>query len=133
MALTGTGQILGFTAVDTPSANPTAAYPLDSLNPTMKTLTTIKYANMSVKIVDVTQGIPYSSVTGVPINPLVPPVPPQLPRPVVVPIVNTTVFMEGTLVTVDGDAVSGPGAIPDPRILHSASIYATIFIGTNIV
>jgi len=136
--MTLTGQILGFTAVDTPSANPTAVYPLQSVNPVMKALPTIKYNigvgteenYRNVDIVDVTQ-VPYSSVPGAPTNPLVPPAPPELPRPSVVPIQNTTVFMEGNLVTVDGDGVAGPGALPDPRILHSTSIYGKIFIGTN--
>ena len=130
MAGTGTGQILGITAVDSPSANPTAVYPLESVNPVMKTLTTIKYDNISIKIVD-TAEVPYSSVPGAPIPPNIVAIPPELPRPIVVPIQNTTVFMEGNLVTVDGDGVAGPGAFPDPRILHGTSIYGTIIIGTN--
>lgn len=138
MASPGTGQILGEIAVDTPSENITAVYPPKPVEFKTKKLETIKYNTGSgdtetyekVEIVDVTQGIPYTSVPGV-AKPAMAPMPPQLPRPVVVPVQNTTVFMENQLVTIDGDGVAGPGALPDPRILHGGSIYGTIIIGTN--
>lgn len=137
MAGVGTGQILGQVAVDTLSANPTGTFPPKSVSFEMKKLNTIKYnfadSSETMEIVDVTKGTPYESVNGIPFPPLTSTIPPQLPRPVVVPIQNTTVFMEGTLVTVDGDAVAGPGALPDPRILHGSGSYANIIIGTNVV
>ena len=76
-----------------------------------------------------------TDVSGVPINPLVPPVPQPLPRtPPIVGIVNSAargVYFEGTLVPVSGDGVTGIGAAPDPRLLTLPVKYPTIFIGTQ--
>jgi len=124
--------------VDTLSENITATYPPLAVPFVMKPTPTILYnlgtdeepQYQTVKIVDVTKGIPYPPVPGV-AKPGMTPLPPQLPRPVVVPVKNTTVFFEDILVTVDGDAVAGPGALPDPRILHGSPLYDNIIIGTN--
>ena len=59
---------------------------------------------------------------------------PVLIRPNIAPVQNTSVFMEGELVTVTGDGMSGLPASPNPRPitgLTSETLYPTIRIGTN--
>ena len=59
---------------------------------------------------------------------------PLLIRPSITPVQNTSVFMEGKLVTVTGDGMAGLPASPNPRPitgLTSPTLYPTIRIGTN--
>ena len=127
------GCIADSTTVDTASANPTATYPIQSHGGSNITCNTI-YSNQA-KIKHLDRTTDPTDVTGVPIQPLVPPVPQPLPRtPPVVGIVNTEargVYFEGVLVPVIGDGITGAGATPDPRPLTTPTLYPTIHIGTR--
>ena len=73
-------------------------------------------------------------ISQAPINPTIPPVPQPLVRNDLVSLVNSDergVYIEGKLVPVIGDALSGIGASPNPRPLTSATNYPTIYIGTK--
>jgi len=125
------GNIADSSTMDTESANGTAVYPKQA-HGVSKTYLTIYSGGGLVSGIDPI--VPATPVTGIPINPLVPPVPQPLVRPKVVAIVNTDargVYFEGTLVPVIGDGVSGAGAAPDPRILTMPGKYGSIFIGTR--
>ena len=135
MALTGNepGNIADSSTLDTASANPTASYPLQAHYGSNKTYQTIYCGGAKIEGLD-----PLSDptdVSGVPINPLVPPVPQPLPRTApIVGIVNSAargVYFENTLVPVIGDGVIGAGALPNPRLLTTPGKYPTIFIGTR--
>ena len=127
------GNIADSSTMDTASANPTAAYPLQAHGGSDKTYNSIYSGGSQIKGIDPTSDP--TDVTGVPINPLVPPVPQPLPRtPPIVPIVNVAargVYFEGTLVPVTGDGVIGIGAVPTPRLLTTPGKYPTIYIGTR--
>ena len=127
------GCIADSSTVDTASANPTAAYPLQSHGGSDTTCTSIFIGGAKVQHIDITSDP--TDVSGVPINPLVPPVPQPLPRtPPIVGIVNSAargVYFEGNLVPVIGDAITGAGALPVNRPLTTPTKYPTIFIGTR--
>ena len=127
------GCIADTTTVDTVSTNPTATYPIQSHGGDNITCNTIYSDQAKIKHLDRTSDP--TDVTGVPINPLVPPVPQPLPRtPSVVGIVNTEargVYFEGKLVPVIGDGITGAGAAPNPRLLTTPTNYPTIHIGTK--
>ena len=128
-----TGTMVDSLTQDTASANATAIYQLQSHFGTDKTYNTIYCGGAQISALD-----PLSDptdVSGIPIQPLVPPVPQPLPRtPPIVPIVNTAargVYFEGTLVPVTGDGVTGAGAVPTPRLLTAPGKYGSIFIGAR--
>lgn len=76
----------------------------------------------------------HPNVPGVAKPPAVP-TPPFIERPTIIAQQNTTVFFEGILVTVSGDAmvqVGVPLPQPDPRLLTEPTLYPTILIGTQI-
>ena len=127
------GCIADTTTVDTASTNGTAAYPIQSHGGGNTTCVTIYSNNALIKHVDIASKP--TDVTGVPINPLVPPVPQPLPRtPPIVGIANTAargVYFEGKLVPVIGDGITGAGAAPSPRLLTTPTLYPTIHIGTR--
>ena len=127
------GCIADTTTIDTASANPTATYPIQSHGGGNTTCNTIYSNSAKIQHIDITSDP--TDVTGVPINPLVPPVPQPLPRtPPVVGIVNTAargVYFEGILVPVIGDGITGAGAAPSPRLLTTPTLYPTIHIGTR--
>ena len=128
-----TGTMVDSLTQDTASANPTAIYPLQSHYGTDKTYSTIYCGGAQITGLDPTSDP--TDVSGIPIQPLVPPVPQPLPRtPPIVPIVNTAargVYFEGVLVPVIGDGVTGIGAAPTPRLLTTPGKYPTIVIGTR--
>ena len=132
-----TGNIASSAAVDTASANATATYIAQAHGGPSKTYQTVYTGRMTsmmqIQSVDPT-GIP-TPVSGVPIQPLVPPVPQPLPRvPPIVGIVNSAargVYFDGTLVPVEGDGINAPAAAPSPRVLTTGGTYPTIFIGTR--
>ena len=127
------GCIADSTTVDTGSANATATYPMQSHGGKDITCSTIYSGGSKITHIDVTSDP--TDVTGVPIQPLVPPVPQPLPRtPPLVGIVNTAargVYFEDKLVPVIGDGITAPLAAPDPRLLTTPTKYPTIFIGTR--
>ena len=127
------GNIVDSSTNDVASANPTATYPVQPHGGTNKTYSTIYSGDEQITGLDPTSDP--TDVTGIPIQPLVPPVPQPLPRtPPVVGIVNSEargVYFEDTLVPVSGDGVTGIGAAPDPRLLTLPVKYPTIFIGTG--
>ena len=127
------GCIADTTTIDTASANPTATYPIQSHGGDNITCNTIYSDQAKIKHLDRTTDP--TDVTGVPIQPLVPPVPQPLPRtPPVVGIVNTEargVYFEGKLVPVIGDGITGAGAAPNTRLLTTPTNYPTIHIGTK--
>ena len=133
MAVDPTGNIADSLTMDTASANGTAIYALQAHYGSDKTYQTIWSGGGRIVGLDPTSDP--TDVSGVPINPLVPPVPQPLPRtPPVVGIVNSAargVCFEGTLVPVIGDGVTGIGAAPNPRPLTTPEKYPTIYIGTR--
>ena len=127
------GNIVSPAAIDTASANATATYIQQPHGGPSKIYSTICSAGGPIQSVDpIGQPTP---VTGVPLQPLVPPVPQPLTRlPPITGIVNSVargVYFEGTLVPVVGDGIKAPGAAPDPRVLTTGGTYPTIFIGTT--
>lgn len=128
-----TGNMATSLTMDTASSNGTAIYPLQAHYGPNKTYNTIYSGGTPISALD-PMGDP-TDVSGVPTNPVVPPVPQPLPRTgPIVGIVNTAargVYFEGTLVPVIGDGVTGIGAVPSPRILTTPGKYSTIFIGTR--
>ena len=133
MAWDPTGNIVDSSVVDTASANPTATYPLQAHGGSDITYNTIYSGGGKITGLDPTSDP--TDVSGVPIQPLVPPAPQPLPRtPPIVGIVNSAargVYFENTLVPVIGDGITGIGAIPNPRLLTITGKYPTIFIGTR--
>ena len=127
------GNIADASTSDTNSLNATANYFMQPHGGTTKTYNTIYSGGAQITGLD-PMGDP-TDVPGVPIQPLVPPVPNPLPRtPPIVPIVNVAargVYFEGTLVPVIGDGITGSGAVPTPRPLTLPGKYPTIFIGTR--
>ena len=127
------GNIASSAAVDTASANATATYIQQPHGGPSKTYLTVYSGNSLIQSVDPI-GTP-TPVSGVPIQPLVPPVPQPLPRvPPIVGIVNSAVrgvYFDGTLVPVEGDGINAPAAAPSPRVLTTGGTYPTIFIGTR--
>jgi len=127
------GCIADSTTVDTGSTNATAAYPVQSHGGSDITCNTIYSNEAKIKHLDVNADP--TDVAGVPIQPLVPPVPSTLPRtPPLVGIVNTAargVYFEDKLVPVIGDGITAPLAAPNPRLLTTPTKYPTIFIGTR--
>lgn len=127
------GNIASSAATDTASANATATYIQQPHGGPSKIYSTICSAGGPIQSVDPI-GTP-TPVAGVPLQPLVPPVPQPLPRtPPIVGIVNSVargVYFEGTLVPVIGDGITGIGAAPNPRVLTIGGTYPTIFIGTT--
>ena len=127
------GNIADSSTQDTPSANSTATYPLQAHGGSDITCNTI-YSGGS-KITHLDRLSDPTDVTGIPIQPLVPPVPQPLPRtPPVVGIVNSEargVYFENILVPVIGDGITGSGAAPNPRLLTTPGKYPTIYIGTR--
>ncbi len=125
------GNIADATTLDTQSVNATATYP-PLAHGVNKTYNTIYSGNSQIN--GINPNTKATDVTGVPIQPLVPPVPQPLVRGKVVGIVNSEargVYFESTLVPVIGDGVMAPLAQPDPRPLTSPGKYPTIFIGTR--
>ena len=127
------GCIADSTTLDTGSTNATAAYPVQSHGGSDITCLTIYSGGSKIKHIDVISDP--TDVAGVPIQPLVPPVPSTLPRtPPLVGIVNTAargVYFEDKLVPVIGDGITGVGAAPSPRPLTTPTLYPTIHIGTR--
>ena len=133
MAVPVPGLIADSTTVDTVSTNPTATYPLQAHGGSDITYNTIYSGGSKITGLDPTSDP--TDVSGIPINPLAPPIPQPLPRtPPIVGIVNSAVrgvYFEGTLVPVIGDGITGSGAVPTPRPLTLPGKYPTIFIGTR--
>lgn len=133
MAWDPTGNIVDSSVVDTASANPTATYALQAHGGSDITYNTIYSGGGKITGLDPTSDP--TDVSGVPIQPLVPPAPQPLPRtPPIVGIVNSAargVYFENTLVPVIGDGILGAGAAPSPRLLTLSGKYPTIFIGTR--
>lgn len=127
------GCIADSTTVDTASINVTANYPIQSYGGKNITCGTIYSGGARLKHLDRTHDP--TDVFGNIQQPLVPVVPQPLPRtPPLVAIVNTDargVYFEGNLVPVIGDGITSPGALPDPRLLTTPTLYPTIFIGTR--
>ena len=127
------GCIVDSTVTDTNSANPTATYAPQVHGGSDITCNTI-YSNQA-KIKHLDRTTKPTDVTGVPIQPLIPPVPQPLVRtPPIVGIDNTEargVYFEGKLVPVIGDGITGAGAAPSPRLLTTPTNYPTIHIGTK--
>ena len=137
-----TGNIADATTEDTTSANATAQYNQQAHGGPIKSYQTI-YSSAgggtsggpSVEIMGLDPlGTP-TPVTGIQLQPLVPPVPqPFVRTPPIVGIVNSAargVYFEGTLVPVIGDGVTGAGAAPTPRLLTEPGNYNSIYIGTR--
>ncbi len=133
MAVPVPGLIADSTTVDTVSTNPTATYPLQAHGGSDITYNTIYSGGSKITGLDPTSDP--TDVSGIPINPLAPPIPQPLPRtPPIVGIVNSAargVYFENTLVPVIGDGITGSGAVPTPRPLTLPGKYPTIFIGTR--
>ena len=132
MAVNLTGNPANSSTVDTGSANPTATYMSQPNGGTDYTCATVYSDEAGLTFLDPLST--YTSVTGTPINPTIPPVPQPLVRNDLVSLVNSDergVYIEGKLVPVIGDALSGIGATPNPRPLTSATDYPTIYIGTK--
>tara|TARA_B100000427_G_scaffold43127_1_gene31590 strand:+ start:161 stop:559 length:399 start_codon:yes stop_codon:yes gene_type:complete len=127
------GCIADVTTVDTVSANPSATYPIQSHGGKNMTCSSI-YSN-GAKITHLDPITDPTDVTGVPIQPLVPPVPQPLPRTApIVGIVNSVargVYFEDVLVPVIGDGINAPLATPEKRPLTTPTLYPTIHIGTR--
>jgi len=70
---------------------------------------------------------PYPSVPGLP-QPA-----PDCVRGPIIPTQNTSVYFEGQLVVVNGDAIQGSVGVPNPRVLTEPTLYPTILIGTQVV
>ena len=133
-----TGNIASSAAIDTASANATATYIAQAHGGPSKTYQTV-YTGRMTSMMQIQSVDPIGTptpVSGVPIQPLVPPVPQPLPRtPPVVGIVNIEargVYFEGKLVPVIGDGITGAGAVPEKRPLTTPTLYPTIHIGTKI-
>ena len=131
-----TGEIANIGMSDTKSVNPDGAiYPPIPIGGIEEELQTIKtsVAGKPVRMVIIDQE--KSIGTHPPVTYSNPPVgTPILSRPSITPVQNTSVFMEGQLVTVTGDGMAGPPAVPNPRPitgLTSPTLYPTIRIGTN--
>jgi len=132
VAVNLTGNPANSSTVDTGSANPTATYISQANGGTDYTCVTVYSDGGGLTFLDPLST--YTPVTGTPINPTIPPVPQPLVRNDLVSLVNSDergVYIEGKLVPVIGDALSGIGASPNPRPLTSATNYPTIYIGTK--
>ena len=133
MAISYKGCIVDSTVTDTNSANPTATYTAQTHGGTDITCATIYSDQAKIKHLDRTTKP--TDVSGVPIQPLIPPVPQPLVRtPPIVGIVNTEargVYFEDKLVPVIGDGINAPLAAPNPRLLTTPTNYPTIHIGTK--
>ena len=128
-----TGNIVDSSVVDTASTNPTATYPLQAHGGSNKTYQTIYSGDARIEGLDPNSDP--TDVSGIPQQPLSPPLPQPLPRTSpIVGIVNSAargVYFESTLVPVIGDGITGIGAVPNPRLLTITGKYPTIFIGTR--
>ena len=126
------GNIADSSTQDTPSANPTATYPIQAHGGSDITCNTIYSGGSKITHLD-----PLSDptdVTGVTTGVPPGPTPATLPRTPIKAIVNIAargVYFEGTLVPVIGDGIPGPGAMPTPRLLTLPGKYPTIYIGTR--
>ena len=69
---------------------------------------------------------PYPSVPATPTGP-------DCIRGPIVPTQNTSVYFEGQLVVVSGDAITGSVGVPNPRVLTEPTVYPKILIGTRTV
>lgn len=138
MAKSVTGEIANIGMSDTQSVNPDGAIypplPIGGIPEPLATVkTTVAGSDVPKELIIIDQAksvgthppVPYSN----------PPIgTPILQRPSITPVQNTSVFMEGKLVTVTGDGMAGPPAVPNPRPitgLTSPTLYPTIRIGTN--
>ena len=133
-----TGEIANIGMVDTVSIGPNGeVYPPLAIGgipePLATVKTTVAGSDAPVPVIIVNQATSVGAHPPVPYsNP--PFGNPVLPRPSITPVQNTSVFMEGKLVTVTGDGMAGPPAVPNPRPitgLTSPTLYPTIRIGTN--
>ena len=132
MAVDLTGNPANASTVDTSSANPTATYPVQANGGTDYTCNTVYSDGGGLTFLDPLST--YTPVTGIPIAPNPVPIPQPLVRNDLISLVNSDergVYIEGKLVPVIGDALSGIGATPNPRPLTSATDYPTIYIGTK--
>ena len=133
-----TGEIANIGMIDTVSVNPDGAiYPPLAIGGVPEPLATVKTtvagSDAPVELIIIDQA--KSAGTHPPVPYSNPPIgTPILSRPSIIPVQNTSVFMEGKLVTVTGDGMAGPPAVPNPRPiigLTSPTLYPTIRIGTN--
>ena len=98
--------------------------------------TSVKVGNQTLEIIAGTEAQPYEcdEITGVKVNPLIP-LPCAPGKRNIVPVVNTTVFIDGKLPAVTGDTaqlVIGGVPIGTPRTLTGPFIHPTIKIGTRL-
>ena len=138
MANPVTGEIANIGMSDTQSVNPDGAIypplPIGGIEEELKTIkTSVAGQEKPVAMIIIDQE--KSIGTHPPVTYSNPPIgTPILSRPSITPVQNTSVFMEGQLVTVTGDGMAGPPAVPNPRPiigLTSPTLYPTIRIGTN--
>ena len=138
MASPITGEIANIGMFDTQSVNPDGAiYPPLGIGGVTKSLATIKTtvegSDRPEELIIIDQA--KSAGTHPTVLHSNPPIgTPILQRPSITPVQNTSVYMEGKLVTVTGDGMSGAPAVPNPRPitgLTSPTLYPTIRIGTN--
>ena len=98
--------------------------------------TSVKVGNQTLEIIAGTELEPYEcdEITGVKVNPLIP-LPCAPGKRNIVPVVNTTVFIDGKLPAVTGDTaqlVINDIPIGTPRTLTGPFIHPTIKIGTRL-
>lgn len=108
--------------VDTANTDGNCLYPAAPLAGTPNVSVNVFFENQAVEYYDSTSVV--APVTGVKVNPLVP-VPCQPGTRVVVPLVNTSVFINGKLPAVQGDEAKLLGT---PRLLTGPFRYPTINI-----
>ena len=133
-----TGEIANIGMVDTLSKGPGGeVYPPLAIGGIPKPLATIKTtvagSDVPKELIVIDQAKSVGTHPPVPNTASILQIP-VLIRPNITPVQNTSVFMEGKLVTVTGDGMAGPPAVPNPRPitgLTSPTLYPTIRIGTN--
>ena len=131
------GNIVTPATLDFSSANPSTSFNALAMGGTTKTFSSILCNNTPAVLIDPLTST-YPPAPGVPIPPNVAPSPASLTR-TLVSLVNPPVrgvyfkHDDGTYTNppVSGDALTGSGAVPDPRLLTEPTIHPTIFIGTR--
>lgn len=129
------GNIASTATLDTLSTNGVTSFPPLAIGGVQKEMETIFTGeDEPVVIMDPAESAgQHPRVPGVATPPAVA-TPPFIERPTIIAQQNTTVFFEGILVTVSGDAMAQvpSSPVPDPRPLTEPTLYPTILIGTQI-
>jgi len=127
------GNIATPGTLDTLSTLGTTIFPPLAIGGKQKTMETIKTGEDFFEIMDPTE----SAETHPPVpgsNPVPPYIatPDKIERPSIIPVQNTSVYFEGTLVTVSGDGMASvPPTVDTPRPLTEPTLYPNILIGTQ--